>query len=93
MTATVVHTKQRQATLRLQCVQASSIEKRTPPMGAPNAACTITQLHDHMPGLQDVAKRMTDPHPPALHADQKSSSVVERPPGDPPRAQQQRRPR
>ena len=38
-TATVVQTKQRQATLRDQCVDASSMLNSTPPMGAPNAAC------------------------------------------------------
>ena len=38
-TATVVHTKQRTATLRDQCVHASSMLNSTPPMGAPNAAC------------------------------------------------------
>ena len=37
-TATVVHTKQRTATLRDQCVHASSMLNSTPPMGAPNAA-------------------------------------------------------
>ncbi len=38
-TAVVEHIKQRQATFRDQCVVASSRENRTPPMGAPNAAC------------------------------------------------------
>jgi hypothetical protein len=37
-TATVVHTKQRTATLRDQCVHASSMLNSTPPMGAPKAA-------------------------------------------------------
>ena len=41
-TAVVEHTKQRQATLRDQCVVASSSENSTPPMGAPNAACSFT---------------------------------------------------
>ena len=44
-TATVVHTKQRTATLRDQCVHASSMLNSTPPMGAPNAACTRQSLH------------------------------------------------
>ena len=38
-TETVVHKKQRQATFRDQCVEASSMLKRTPPIGAPKAAC------------------------------------------------------
>ena len=37
--ATAAHRKQRHATLRDQYEHASSIENRTPPMGAPNAAC------------------------------------------------------
>ena len=41
--ATAEAKKQRQATLRDQCVQASSIEKSTPPTGAPKAACTQRQ--------------------------------------------------
>ncbi len=43
-TAVVVQMKQRQATLRDQCVEASSRLNRTPPMGAPKAACTSHSL-------------------------------------------------
>ena len=45
-TAVVVQMKQRQATLRDQCVDASSRLNRTPPMGAPKAACTRARFYD-----------------------------------------------
>lgn len=43
-TATAVHRKQRQATLRDQWVEASSMLNSTPPIGAPKAACTLVNF-------------------------------------------------
>ena len=70
-TATVVHTKQRTATLRDQCVHASSMLNSTPPMGAPKAACARQSGHSscypRLPWLANSARRLQSSNANKLH--------------------------